>query len=312
MRNNKINFNKAFKYVIAVYAVIFVVGIISCFFGLKLDINFSGGTKISYSYTGDIDVAKIEKIAKKELDANFNVSKSTALAGDTQTFEIALAGKTAVTAEKQEALTEGLQKEFKDNKINLYNSNSVSPTIAGTFFAKSIVAVIITALLVVLYVGIRFRRIGGVSAAITALCALVFDVLVTFFICAIFGLQIDSNYIAVVLTVLGYSLNDTIVIYDRVRENRKFNPDLTIGELVNMSINQTAIRNVVTTVTTLLAVITIVVVSELYGMTTLRTFAIPMAFGLLSGCISSLFIAGPLWVIWKNKREAAKARKAAK
>ena len=307
MRKNSIDFNKSFKYVILVYALIFVAGIVSCFFGLKLDINFSGGTKIAYSYTGDVDVAKIEKIAKKELEANFNVSKSTALAGDTKTFEIALAGKTAVTAEKQESLTASLEKEFKDNKIKLYNSNSVSPTIAGTFFAKSIVAVIITALLVVLYVGIRFRRIGGVSAAITALCALVFDVLVTFFICAIFGLQIDSNYIAVVLTVLGYSLNDTIVIYDRVRENRRLNPQGEIGELVNDSINQTFKRNVVTSVTTFLAVMTIVVVSELFGLQSLRTFAIPMAFGLISGGISSLFIAGPLWVIWKRSR----AKKAA-
>ncbi len=308
---NKIDFNKAFKYVILVYAVIFVVGIVACFFGLKLDINFSGGTKISYSYTGDVDTAKIEKIAKDNLKANFTVSKSTALAGETKTLEIALSGKSAVTAQAQEALTEALENEFKDNEINLYNSNSVSPTIAGTFFAKSIVAVVITALLVVLYVGIRFRKIGGVSAALTALCALVFDVLVTFFVCAIFRLQIDSNYIAVVLTILGYSLNDTIVIYDRVRENRKFHSDWSVADLVNTSINQTLVRNVVTTVTTILAVLTIVVVSELYGLTSLRTFAIPMAFGLISGAVSSLAISGPLWVIWKNRQAKAKARKAA-
>ena len=303
MRKFNIDFNKTFKYVIAVYALIFIIGAVFTCFGVNLDINFSGGTKISYSYTGDIDVKDIEKVADKQLDANFSVSKSTALAGDTETFEIALSGKNALSADKQEALTETLEKEFKDNKIKLYNSNSVSPTIAGTFFAKSLVAVIITAVLVVIYVGIRFRRIGGVSAALTALCALVFDVLITFFVCVIFRLQIDSNYIAVVLTILGYSLNDTIVIYDRVRENRKLNPSLGIGDLVNLSVNQTLIRNIVTTVTTILAVLTIVVVSEIYGLTTLRTFAIPMAFGLVSGAVSSLFIAGPLWVLWKNRKQ---------
>lgn len=306
MRKFNIDFNKAFKYVIIVYAVIFLAGAVSCFFGIDLDINFSGGTKIAYSYTGDVDTAEVEKIADEKLEASFTVSQSTALAGETKTFEIALVGKNAVSAETQEELTTALAEKFKDNEINLYNSNSVSPTIAGTFFAKSIVAVIITAVLVIIYVGIRFKKIGGVSAALTALVALVFDVLITFFTCVIFGLQIDSNYIAVVLTILGYSLNDTIVIYDRVRENKKFNPELNIGELVNMSINQTLIRNVVTTVTTFLAVMTIVVVSEIYGLTTLRTFAIPMAFGLISGGISSLFIAGPLWVIWKN----GKAKKA--
>ena len=306
MRKFNIDFNKAFKFVIIAYAIIFIAGTVASLFGINLDINFSGGAKVAYSYTGDISVEKIEKVAKKAIDAKFTVSKSTALAGDTETFEIALSGKNALSADKQEALTAALEKEFKDNKINLYNSNSVSPTIAGTFFAKSLVAVAITALLVIAYVGIRFRKIGGVSAALTALVALVFDVLVTFFICVIFRLQIDTNYIAVVLTILGYSLNDTIVIYDRVRENKKLNPSMEIGDLVNMSINQTMIRNIVTTVTTVLAVLTIVVVSEIYGLTTLRTFAIPMAFGLVSGAVTSLFVAGPLWVIWKN-RKAKKA-----
>ena len=140
---------------------------------------------------------------------------------------------------------------------------------------------------------------------------MVLDILVTFFTCVIFRLQIDSNYIAVVLTILGYSLNDTIVIYDRVRENERFNPDMEIGDLVNMSVNKVMVRNIVTTVTTVLAVLTIVVVSELFGLSSLRTFAIPMAFGLLSGAISSLFVSGPLWVIWK-RHKAAKAATAKK
>ena len=307
MRKFNIDFNKVFKFVIIAYAIIFIAGTVACFFGINLDINFSGGTKIAYSYTGDVKVADIEKIADKQLDAKFTVSQSTALAGDTKTFEIALAGKNSISAGQQEDLTNALVKEFKDNKIELYNSNSVSPNVAGGFFFKSIVAVLLTAILVVVYVGIRFRKIGGVSAAITALVALIFDILVTFFACVIFGLQIDSNYMAVVLTILGYSLNDTIVIYDRVRENKKFHNDLAIGDLVNLSINQTMIRNIVTTVTTLLAVMTILVVSEIYGLSTLRTFAIPMAFGLVSGGISSLFVSGPLWVIWKNK-QASKAK----
>ncbi len=303
MRKFYIDFNKAFKYVIIAYAIIFIIGGIFSAFGIDLDINFSGGAKISYSYTGKLELEEIEKVAEKTLNTKFSASKSTALAGDTETFEIALSGKNALSAEKQEALTEAFEKAFKDNKIKLYNSNSVSPTIAGTFFAKSIVAVLITAILVVIYVGIRFRKIGGISAALTALCALVIDVLITFFTCVIFRLQIDSNYIAVVLTILGYSLNDTIVIYDRVRENRKLDPSSDIADVVNLSINQTVIRNIVTTVTTILAVLTIVVVSELYGLTTLRTFAIPMAFGLVSGAVSSLFVAGPLWVLWKKRKQ---------
>lgn len=314
MRDFKIDFNKALKPVLIIYAVIFLAGLVFAFipgFGVNLDINFSGGTKITYTYTGDVADADIEETVKGVIDKSFTVSKSTALTGDTQTFEISLVGKNSVSAEAQEKLTTALAEKLKDNKIELYSSNSVSPTIAGTFFAKSLVAVLITAVLVVVYVGIRFRKIGGVSAAITALCALVFDILITFVTCVFFKLQIDSNYIAVVLTILGYSLNDTIVIYDRIRENERLNSDTEIGELVNTSINQVMIRNIVTSVTTFIAVMTIVVVSELFGLSSLRTFAVPMAFGLISGGLSSLFISGPLWVIWKrhkNKKQLAAKR----
>ena len=309
MRNFNIDFNRVFKTVLIIYAAFFIVGIVFLFvpsFGVKLDINFSGGTKLAYSYEGDVDDAEIESAVKEVIDNSFTVSKSTSLAGDTKTFEITLVGRESISAETQEELTEKLSETFGDNDITLYNSNSVSPNIAGTFFAKSLVAVLITAVLVVIYVGIRFRRIGGVSAAVTALLTLIFDVLVTFFVCVIFRLQIDSNYIAVVLTILGYSLNDTIVIYDRVRENERLNPDAEIGVLVNDSINMVKVRNIVTSVTTFIAVITIVVVSELFGLSSLRTFAVPMAFGIVSGGASSLFIAGPMWVIW-NRHKAKKA-----
>ncbi len=309
MREFNIDYNKTFKPVLIIYLAIFVIGaVIAGIWGVNLDINFSGGTKISYSYTDEIKDDDVKKIIDEQIENDFTLTKSTSLAGDTQTFEISLIGKNSLSAETQEKLTTALTNEFKDNNIALYNSNSVSPTIAGSFFLKSLVAVLITAVLVVIYVGFRFRKIGGISAAITAFCALIFDILITFFVCTIFRLQIDSNYIAVILTILGYSLNDTIVIYDRIRENERLFPELEIGELVNKSINKVMIRNIVTTVTTIVAVITIIAVSEFFGLTTLRTFAIPMAFGLVSGAISSVFISGPLWVIWKRY----KAKKASK
>ena len=304
MANNKIiNTKKAFKICAIVYAILIVVGIIvTIVAGPKLDINFSGGTQIAYSYTGDVAEADFKDTVATVLDKEFTVSQNTSLAGDTKSYVITLAGKDSVSAEIQENITTALTEKFTENDITLYNSNSVSPTIAGSFFLKSIVAIIITAVLVVLYVGIRFKKIGGVSAALTALCALVLDLVVAFFICVIFRLQIDMNFMAVVLTILGYSLNDTIVIYDRVRENKRLHPEFSVSENMNISVSSILIRNIVTTVTTVCAVLTIVVVSEVCGLTTLRSFAIPMAFGLVSGCFSSLFIAGPLWVMYKERK----------
>ncbi|MBQ1278887.1 MAG: protein translocase subunit SecF [Clostridia bacterium] len=302
-----INTKKVLKICTIIYAALFLIGLVlTVVLGPKLDINFSGGTKISYSYSGDLAEKDFKDTVATKLDKDFTVSQNTALAGDVNTYVITLAGKDALDAETQENITKALSEKFKDNEIALYDSTSVSPSVAGSFFVKSLVAVLITAALVVVYVGIRFSKIGGVSAALTALCALVLDLLVAFFTCVIFRLPIDSNFMAVVLTILGYSLNDTIVIYDRVRENNKLYPNMTIAENMDSSVTSVLTRNIVTTTTTVCAVLTIVVVSEICGLTSLRSFAIPMAFGLVSGCLSSLFVSGPLWVIYKEKRAAKK------
>lgn len=311
MAENKIiNTKKAFKISLIGYAAVIAVGILfTCLFGLKLDINFSGGTRITYSYTGDVSEKDFESTVKGVIKNDLTVSKSNSFAGDTQTFTISVVGKQSISAEKQSAVEAALTEKFADNNFEVYDSNSVNPSVAGTFFAKSIVAVVLTAIFVVIYVGIRFRKIGGISAALTALCALILDLIVSFFTCVIFRLQIDSNYMAVVLTLLGYSLNDTIVIYDRVRENKKYYPQLKIGENMDRSVSEVITRNIITTTTTILAVLTIIVVSEIFGLTSLRTFAIPMAFGMLSGCISSLFVSGPLWVLWKEQADYKSASK---
>ena len=303
MANKIINTKKWFKISIIAYAILIVAGIVmTVVFGPKLDINFSGGTQISYEFEGEIAEDKFKATVSGSLDKDFTVSKSTSLTGDANYIVITLAGKNSISAETQENITKALEKDFADNKISLRDSNSVSPTVAGTFFLKSLVAVLITAVLVVIYVGIRFKKIGGVSASLTAFCALILDLLTAFFICVIFRLPIDMNFMAVVLTILGYSLNDTIVIYDRVRENKSMYPEMPLSENVDKSVSNTLVRNIVTTVTTVCAVLTIVVVSELFGLTTLRSFAIPMAFGLVSGCFSSLFISCPLWVMYKERK----------
>ena len=304
-----INTKKAFKISVIAYAALILVGLIfSIVLGPKLDINFAGGTKLSYSYKGDVAEKDFTAAVKEVLGKqDFKVSKNKAVSGDNTTFTISIADKSLSKA-KLDAISAKLKENFKKNNFELSESNSVSETVGTTFFLKSLVAVLLTAIFVVAYVGVRFRKIGGVTAALTALVALALDLMVSFFICVIFRLQIDTNYMAVVLTILGYSLNDTIVIYDRVRENKKLYPELTLQENMDNSVNTTMKRNIVTTTTTILAVITIIVVSELFGLTTLRTFAIPMAFGLISGCVSSLFVAGPLWVMWRTKLDAKRAK----
>lgn len=298
-----INTKKWFKVAAIAYAALIVVGlVITLVFGPKLDINFSGGTKISYSYTGDVAEKDFTDTVKTALDKEFTVSQNTSLISNDKSFVVTLAGKDSIAAEIQEKIVTALNTKFPSNNFAVLDSVSVSPTIAGSFFTKSLVAVLITAILVVVYVGIRFKKIGGVSASLTAFCALILDLLTAFFICVIFRLSIDMNFMAVVLTILGYSLNDTIVIYDRVRENKRLFPNMPLSENMDKSVTDTMVRNIVTTSTTVCAVLTIVVVSELFAITSLRSFAIPMIFGLISGCFSSLFISGPLWVMYKERK----------
>lgn len=301
-----LDFGKLLKPIAIAYAALIAVGIIlTSIFGVNLDINFSGGARISYSYTGEIDEAKVQSIAEETLGVKTNITSAEDMTGSSKQVVVNVIGKDALTADSQEDLTAKLQKEYPSGNIKLYDSNSVSPTIAGSFFSKSLVAVLLAGVFVVIYVAFRFKNIGGVSAALSAFVALILDCSVAFLACTMFGLPVDSNLIAVILTLLGYSLNDTIVIYDRIRENKRLFPKKSISELANDGLNEVKTRTLITTITTVLAVITIIVVSEIFGLSTLRSFAIPMAFGLISGSASSLFISIPLWVKYK----AAKAKK---
>ena len=164
---------------------------------------------------------------------------------------ITVVGEQAVSNDQAQKAADALAKEFKDSKITQTGMDSVAKTIGAEFFAKSLFALLIASVLVVIYVGLRFRRIGGTSAAITALIALIHDVIIVYFVNVIFRIPLDDNFIAVQLTILGYSLNDTIVIYDRVRENDKiYGKSLSHKELVNLSISQSFGRSVVTSLAT--------------------------------------------------------------
>ncbi len=121
-------------------------------------------------------------------------------------------------------------------------------------------------------------------------------------------MALDSNFMAVILTLLGYSINNTIIIYDRLRENRaKHGGKLSDRELVNLSINQTLSRSIITTATTVTAMISIAIVCSVQGVTSILSFAVPLAIGMLVGFYSSLCIAGPIWIWWQERKNAKKS-----
>ena len=294
-------------------------------FPTLVDIQFTGGTIIKYSYSGDVSESDIQKtiddtIAESEalkndkIDYSFseNLAKS-AQDSNSKIVSLQFTGNKAVPVEEKTKITQALETAYPDSNFKEASSSSVDASKGTNFFFKCLAAVILAAVLMIIYVALRFKKIGGLSAGVMAVVALVHDLIIVYFVFVIFRMPLNDNFIAVVLMILGYSLNDTIVIYDRIREIRKKSgPRVPIGEIVNTSLNQCMVRTICTSITTILAIGSVLVVSLIFNISSIVSFALPMMIGLISGSYSSLCIAAPLWVIWKKHSAKKKAEKADK
>lgn len=284
--------------------VLIALGIlVSTVFGVKLDIQFKGGAIVEYSYTGTVDTVSAAELANKTIaGADFTVQVDKVAATGSQI--LVLQTTKSLTDTQQSALFDAFNKQYSENSMKKYQANDVSPQVGRQFLMTSLGAVGLASLLIVLYIWARFRKIGGLPAGITAFIALVHDVLIAFVAVSLLRIPINGEFIAVVLTILGYSINDTIVVYDRIRENRRlFGRSVHFREIVNRSINQTFTRSVNTTLVTFVAIATVCAFSIVFHLDSIRSFALPMMVGVVTGCYSTICIAGPLWVSWVEHKE---------
>jgi preprotein translocase SecF subunit len=178
----------------------------------------------------------------------------------------------------------------------------VEPFFGQRFLRNGIISILLAGALVLCYVWIRFKMMGGLSAGAMAIVALIHDVLVVFFVCVIFKIPIGESFVAVALSIIGYSINDTIVIYDRIRENAKTYIGYPLEAVTDLSITQSMMRSINTNVAVMLSVSLVYFLAMGNGITSIMSFALPMAVGSISGCYSTICIAGPLWVMWKKKK----------
>ena len=316
MKNKLVRFTKFSKVFFGISLGIILIGIICNFvFGTQLDIQFRGGSYIKYSYVGDVDTDKLKDVIQTNTKQEVTMSISSDILsnskkGDAYTIRVEFAGTKAISTNEQKNLTQTVQKAFPDNNFKVLEASAIESSMGSKFLLKCLTAVAIASILMVLYVTIRFRKIGGLSAGVMALVALFHDVAMIYFMYVIFQMPIDSNFIAVVLMILGYSLNDTIVIYDRVREERRnFDAKEDIGYVFDYSATKVLRRTIFTSLTTLIAIGTVLVVSMIFNISSVTSFALPMMIGVISGCYSSVCIAGPLWVMWQKHKKKAKASK---
>ncbi|MDW5300049.1 MAG: protein translocase subunit SecF [Sedimentibacter sp.] len=300
-----IKFYEKRKIFFTISAAIMIIGIISLFInGVNLSIQFKGGAIIKYSYTDEIDAELAADKATEVLNRNTEVQLTEDLATHSKKIVFNLSGNEGLAAGEQDKLDIVLKETFPDSNLTLSESNVVEPFIGKRFLTKGIIAIALTALFIIIYVRFRFKKISGLSAGVIGLIALVHDILVVFFTFVIFKMPINDSFIAVTLTIIGYSINDTIVIYDRIRENKPYYEKKSFEDLVDSSINQTLTRSINTSITTGVSILVILLLAYFYNIDSIKIFAIPMFIGVISGCYSTLCLAGPMLVMWHKKQQA--------
>lgn len=285
-------------------AVIVAIIALTAVRGVNVAVEFEGGTIIEYNYTGSIDTDAVASKVKDTIGETVTVTTGENMADGSKTVKLTFASKAGISSEKQLKVKEALTTSFKDNELELLNSTDVAASNGKEFFLKCMVAVLFAALVMVIYIGFRFKKIGGISAGLMSVVALIHDMIMVYGAFVVFGFSIDSNFMAVLLTILGYSINATIIIYDRIRENRRLlGGRASVEELVNKSVTETLGRSIHTTVTTIMAMSVVCVVCFIFGITSIMSFALPIIVGMIAGVYSSNCIAPTLWVVWRKHKE---------
>ena len=279
-----INFNKFYKLFNLISLSLVVASILLLFFkGLNFGVDFKGGTLIELrSNDKNINVTSLRQSFNKMNLGDFNVKKF----GNENDFLIKIEKKDT-SANAIEVIKKDLTSSL-GGSFNFRRVENVGPKVSSELLKSGIIAIALSLAAMLFYIWIRFEW----QFSLGAILALFHDVIITLGLFSLFSLEINLSIVAAVLTIVGYSMNDTVVIYDRVRENlRKFS-DIKIYELTNISINETLSRTIITSATTLLALVSI----YLFGGEILKGFSLAMIMGVVFGTYSSIYIANPILV----------------
>ena len=270
-------------------------------FGVRLDTEFTGGAMITLRYEDSFALSDVQATAAEALGSkDLTLQTGENVATGEQTLKISLPGTETVTTDEVQTLLDSLNEQYPENAFAQLSLSNVSAAMGTKFLQKSLVAVVFALAVILLYIAFRFKNIGGLTGGMMAVLALLNDLMVVFGTFVLLRTPLDGNFIAAMLTILGYSINDTVVVYDRIRENRSLmGKKATFEELVN----QSARRTIITTVTTVMALAVMCIISKLYGLDSIFTFAFPLMMGMLSGVYTSLCVSTSAWVLWTERKQ---------
>ena len=274
-------------------------------FGVRLDTEFTGGAMITLRYEDSFALSDVQATAAEALGSkDLTLQTGENVATGEQTLKISMPGTETVTTDEVQTLLDSLNEQYPENAFAQLSLSNVSAAMGTKFLQKSLVAVVFALAVILLYIAFRFKNIGGLTGGMMAVLALLNDLMVVFGTFVLLRTPLDGNFIAAMLTILGYSINDTVVVYDRIRENRSLmGKKATFEELVNQSVNQSARRTIITTVTTVMALAVMCIISKLYGLDSIFTFAFPLMMGMLSGVYTSLCVSTSAWVLWTERKQ---------
>ena len=302
-----LDFSGKRKWIFLFTACVLLTGtILSSVNGMKLDTQFTGGVILKYTCSGKADTEKLREDVEAVLDRPANIQITEDPASGQQKLAVTLAGNKGISPEEQQEVTKALNGE-EGQEYKLSETYAVEPYIGAKALKNSIIAIVLSVLFIVIYIRIRFSAMSGLAAGITAVAALLHDILIVVFVFGVCRIPVNDAFVAVTLTIIGYSINDTIVLYDRIRENRKNSKkEETLAKLVDRSITETLGRSVNTAFTVVACVFIIYLFSVFYHIESIQVFSLPLLAGMISGCYSSVCIAGPLWVCWEEHKQKKK------
>ncbi|MCT4661293.1 MAG: protein translocase subunit SecF [Tissierellales bacterium] len=290
------NIIKSRKIFFAISLAIILIGLVTMGVkGLNQGIDFTGGTLVQIDFGKEVPVNELRMITD-ELDAKTDIIH----AGDGN-HEVIIKTTKDLDNKERLAFFEKFAAKYDLNEAdNLIQSQKFKPSIGDEIRQSAYISIFIATLCMLLYITVRFEFKFGVAAVV----ALVHDVLVALAVYAVLQIPITSSFVAAILTIVGYSINDTIVVFDRIRENRKYFKRNAQEELVNKSIAQTIVRSINTSATTLITILCLYI----FGVEAIQDFALPLIVGVAVGTYSSIFIASPVWYMLTKKFKSKSAR----
>ncbi len=274
-------------------AIVIIAGLVAfiAFGGLNLDLDFKGGTSIRINIGKEFADEDIKAIVSEVLgDQTVQIQKSGAdkTEVDITTLE--------VETEKRDQIIDKIKEKYSLEQSAVLEATNVSASASTKLIADAFKAIGWAVLFMLIYITIRFNFRSGISAVI----GLIHNILVMLSVYAIFRIPVNTSFIAAILTIVGYSINDTIVVFDKIRENAKLDRRSKFGEIANRSLNETLTRTLNTSFTTLFTILALYVL----GVDSIREFALPIIVGVIVGTYSSICIATPMWTVIRGIKKA--------